>query len=157
MLGEKSHAYLFLSRLDKEIVPLPQFWTSDELGELHDEYLKQTSLQQEHTVQMQYLRAKQVLLQMNQTELWQSVDYESYRWACAIAQTRAFQGFENTFTLIPVVDLMNHHHTNHVHCMQEDDAFVFYTPPELSYQAGEQIFYSYGNLEAYVFWGLPIS
>lgn len=150
--GMDSPYYQYISLLDKQLVLLPKFWSRIELSELQDNKLEAIFyIQQMHVVQD--FNALQRTLQRYQLEaMLHHIDFIKFQWAVGIAQSRSFMGFNNTYSLIPVADLMNHHPTEYISWEMDaaNNEYVFATFPNRGYAKGTQIFNNYGGGEMYV-------
>ncbi|KAH9258199.1 hypothetical protein BASA81_003783 [Batrachochytrium salamandrivorans] len=149
-LGESSKHSIYLSLLDPELVPLPKFWSVEELALLQDDSVIAEFTQQADELLREFHRLKAALRRHARRELDEYVNLDRFYWACGIVQSRSFESVNSTNALIPVADLLNSHPTNYVAwSLREDgvDGYQFGTFPHRGIPRGEQVFNMYGGGE----------
>lgn len=147
-LGAKSQFAQHLALLDKELVPLPRFWTAAEQTELQDDVLIAYYREQMNDLNYKFLETRDVLKKHQRHDLLQMLTPELYEWAVCIVKTRSHEGVNDTNSMLPVADLMNHHTTHYIGWSLNGPEYVF---AALSYQQGfapgSQIYQNYGGGE----------
>lgn len=145
-LGEKSQFALFLSLLDKHIVPLPRFWSRKELEELQDAVVLQLFINDKESIYEEYMATKRALRAVlgSTHKLYIDLDRTKFDWALGIVQTRSFGGTNGTIFLIPVADLTNNHPHDYAVWRVLDEGFEFYAYPTAQ---GKQVFFNYAGGE----------
>lgn len=146
-LGNKSQFARYLSLLEQDLLPLPRFWTTEELEELQDSLVIRKCLLAKQRVQDGYIGLRQLLWEHGQTELYEYITLKTYHWATGIVQSRSFEGHNDTFATIPVADLVNHRAYDFASWrIVHDTDFEFITFHN-GFRKGEQLFYNYGDGE----------
>ncbi|KAH9258200.1 hypothetical protein BASA81_003784 [Batrachochytrium salamandrivorans] len=147
-LGAKSQFAQHLALLDKELVPLPRFWTAAEQTELQDDVLIAHYRDQRKDLDYKYFETRAVLKKYKRYDLLQTLTPELYEWAVCIVKTRSHEGVNDTNSMLPVADLMNHHTTHYIGWSMNGPEYVF---AALTHQAGfapgSQIYQNYGGGE----------